>query len=526
MRVLVNYSDGSQKVELDDGKVVTLSRAYSDGSRKIYDGGTEIGRLSGEYIDGSKIANFNDGSEYRTAERNFMFAGKQEVWDKIKQGGMDSLSSSEQEDAESLIRETNRQISDEIRRQEEIAQTEYYQRQQLEQQQIEEQMYYEEINGIADHGLGYYDDWRDEDEEEEDNGDYWYEDEEDDEDEEMESLTEEEVKEVEQETSEERLLLDKKISLESELAQLNDEITSISKEIDNHHRQAQNFYKWCWNAEREYRRTNKVSALNTARSCHDHYIKESEIEGEWRNKLADSLSRKETLIESIREIVSTLELKKKERKAISESIESIKNKEEEEKQKLMKIIDDVKRLEYQIRMQAAIKSLNDLALFGFQDILPLISSPSNNMEVYNLFFDRDEFEILGGEDNESFPNSGTLDNPDICNDDEWPEWISEVFSWQINRAKLILVPVVRELNDSWKLSAIYNLLDSKEVSIPANIEVRFELVLQLTEYTWIWVPSRFSNYFGSIVNDWISFFGDYREFVNKWNAIVAHEKRD
>lgn len=91
MRVLVEYRDGSKKVQLDDGREVIISAPYMDGSRKIDGDDGSSGWLSDEYNDGSKRATMNDGTIYSVDERNTYFSGKQETWGKVSSGGGSDL---------------------------------------------------------------------------------------------------------------------------------------------------------------------------------------------------------------------------------------------------------------------------------------------------------------------------------------------------------------------------------------------------------------------------------------------------
>jgi len=102
MKVLDNYSDGSQKVELDDGRTVILSPPYSDGRRKIYsEDSKEIGWLTAQYTNGSKKAVLTDGSEYSISDRNTLLHGNREFWQKIKQG--EQLSEADKEELRSFL---------------------------------------------------------------------------------------------------------------------------------------------------------------------------------------------------------------------------------------------------------------------------------------------------------------------------------------------------------------------------------------------------------------------------------------
>ncbi|KKT34774.1 MAG: hypothetical protein UW23_C0029G0017 [Candidatus Collierbacteria bacterium GW2011_GWA1_44_12] len=102
MKVLDNYSDGSQKVELDDGRTVILSSPYSDGRRKIYsEDSKEIGWLTAQYTNGSKKAVLTDGSEYSISDRNTLLHGNREFWQKIKQG--EQLSEADKEELRSFL---------------------------------------------------------------------------------------------------------------------------------------------------------------------------------------------------------------------------------------------------------------------------------------------------------------------------------------------------------------------------------------------------------------------------------------
>lgn len=103
MIVLVEYSDGSQKVRLDDGREVILSSPYSDGSRKIFGEDGSSGWLTDKYNDGSRRATMDDGTVYSVEEKNFLLFGKQNIWEKIKNGGVGSLSHDEAEEAKSIL---------------------------------------------------------------------------------------------------------------------------------------------------------------------------------------------------------------------------------------------------------------------------------------------------------------------------------------------------------------------------------------------------------------------------------------
>jgi len=94
MRVLVQYEDGSQKVELDDGREVILSSPYNDGSQKIYAENGSTGWLSDKYLDGSQQAKMDNGTEYSVAERPDYWGGKQKIWKKTRDRSADTSSTS------------------------------------------------------------------------------------------------------------------------------------------------------------------------------------------------------------------------------------------------------------------------------------------------------------------------------------------------------------------------------------------------------------------------------------------------
>ena len=106
MRILVSYTDGSQKVEIDDDKTFYLSFPNQNGERKIFsENGEELGLLTSEYPNGHRYARMSDGSEYDVSEKPRFFGGSQEIWDKFRQGRINELSSNE-------ITEINRTIEE------------------------------------------------------------------------------------------------------------------------------------------------------------------------------------------------------------------------------------------------------------------------------------------------------------------------------------------------------------------------------------------------------------------------------
>lgn len=120
MRVIVNYPNGTQRVQLDDGKEVYLSASYPNGQRRIDDlNGNIIGWLSSEYDNGSRYASFNNGSEFEVYQRNFILSGKQEIWEKIKDGNIDNLTPKEKTIADQIINESDSEIQYDRRKYEE-----------------------------------------------------------------------------------------------------------------------------------------------------------------------------------------------------------------------------------------------------------------------------------------------------------------------------------------------------------------------------------------------------------------------
>lgn len=143
MRVLNDYSDGSQKVQLDDGRIVMLSSSYSNGERKIYsEGGSDLGWLSDQYSGDVKVARFDDGSQYWVSDKSSMFGGSYEAWEKFKQGRTDELSSQELSDIQSALAAEGRSSSIEADRLQSEQDNYEYNRRAEENRQQEEQEYW------------------------------------------------------------------------------------------------------------------------------------------------------------------------------------------------------------------------------------------------------------------------------------------------------------------------------------------------------------------------------------------------
>jgi len=114
MIIINSYSDGSQKVQLDDGKVVILSSPYSNGERKMYsESFQELGWLSDRYSDGNMVARLSDGSEYRVSEKSTLFHGNQEMWEKVRQGRTNELSEDEQNEVRATLATESRNLEKE-----------------------------------------------------------------------------------------------------------------------------------------------------------------------------------------------------------------------------------------------------------------------------------------------------------------------------------------------------------------------------------------------------------------------------